>query len=203
MSDEDEVEKYKVYHEGKLVGEIEKTLDRDKDYRAGIELLKARGLHRKASKIDVMYYQARSFAEVSRTLYDTNLKKQTWDQLDVAPFAVNSCFAMEIYLKVIGELFGGKSCKTHDLLRLFSRLPDEAKSVLENSFSTFQSEKGLSDQISASTCLLAHRKVFETWRYLYEKERAPEVRIAHVVAFLTVCDRVFRSKYEQLKKGVE
>ena len=202
MSNNDD-EKFQVFFGNQSVGEIDKSDDRLSDYRAGIELIKKQGLGRDVPKVDVIYHQARSFAAVSQRLHDANSGTMPWRPLDIAPFVVNSCFAVEVYLKAIGELFCGKFQKGHDLAKLFSNMPIKVKALISDTFDVCQEEKKITKKITALACLRAHRKAFVEWRYMYEKSYAPEIQIARIVALLIACDRVFRAEYEIQKKDTK
>lgn len=191
----------KLYLNGKLVGQVLQTGDVRADAEAGIELLKSKGLYKKSSKAQVMYHQARSFAEVSKRLYQSNRHLQSWRNTDVAPFVVNTCFALEVYLKGIIELVDGGSPKGHDLLKIFEKLPEKIQNQLEAKFSGVVKEDGPVETLSIRECLKQHQNAFVDWRYLYETDFVDKVSVGNVVALAMTMDEVFLNIYKEKGAG--
>ena len=61
---------------------------------------------------------ALSFSTTAAHLHRTDLLKAPRNGLSIAPFVVNSAFAIELYLKTLHELKGTNPGKEHHLLKL-------------------------------------------------------------------------------------
>jgi hypothetical protein len=92
--------------------------------------LRKRGLYHKPTVEQAIFRQAVSFASVSSLLYDRDLATvPAKNGISAVPFVVNAAFALELYLKTLGHLFG-RAQRGHDLLGLFDALPPEGHEVL-------------------------------------------------------------------------
>jgi hypothetical protein len=93
--------------------------------------------------------------------------------MSVAPFVVNSTFALELYLKTLG-LLHDTELRGHDLLTLFDALPSRT-------WSTFRSE------------IERLRSAFLEWRYLHERKRASEIRFVEMIFIMELLDITCRA----------
>ena len=85
------------------------------------------------------------------------------------PTAVTFAFGVEVALKAIIEAQGDAPPHHHDLLKLYRKILRETQDFIER----FVSDK-IPELSDVQTLLEAHRKSFETWRYL-EDTRGPLV----------------------------
>jgi hypothetical protein len=77
-----------------------------------------------------MFAQENSFAKTANNIYSKSLRKSPYEGPAVAPFVVNACFAIEIYLKTILEA-QGKKHKTHDLSKLHRALDTGTRQTID------------------------------------------------------------------------
>jgi hypothetical protein len=115
------------------------------------------------------------------------------------PFAVNAAFAIELYLKTLGFVFGRKM-HGHDLLKLFDKLPDEAKQLLRQEVDRSPATEGIKDIDGFRVEIGRVRNVFEEWRYLHERSTAPEIRFHEFLHVLSVLHNACRT-HEQIKRS--
>ena len=176
-------ESKKIYLNGDFVGEYTPTGDNDTDIELCVRLLREKGLYPETTLQQGMFRQAVSFATTASYLYNRDLTKTPRNGLSVAPFVVNSAFALEIYLKTLGELHSAR-LRGHDLLELFDALPQEAHRALQQNFGKCKWQCGIAEMPDFRKALADMRHAFVEWRYLYEKERSSEVRFAPVIFVL-------------------
>ena len=153
----------KIYLNGKLVGEAPITGDETRDQDLAIQLLKDKGLYQETTLVQGMFRQAVSFATTASYLYKRDLTRVPRNGLSVAPFVVNSAFAIELYLKTLGQLHN-TALRGHDLLKLFDGLPADAQTALQQHFSksTWQCDiKTLVEYRSALAQLAQLRVAFD------------------------------------------
>ena len=146
-----------------------------------------------------MFYTATDFyncAEFVFNLEDSFMKGYH------TPAVVNLAFACEVYLKTLLEN-QGIEIKTHDLSKLFQKLPEECqqdilKDVSEDGFSLVD-VFGISeiDRIS---------RVFEDWRYNYEHS-VLNVDLGFLESFCKAlreccCKVVFNSTWGNVKEAM-
>ena len=117
-----------IYLNGVLVGEVPNSGNDALDQEATIQILKDKGLHQETTLVQAMFRQAVSFATTSSYLYERDLTRVPRNGLSAAPFVVNSAFAIELYLKTLGQLHGAE-LRGHDLLKLFDALPSASPIV--------------------------------------------------------------------------
>lgn len=164
------VAKKDILVNGIVVGAIEATGDMEKDAQAVQDYLKEKGLYREISTDDAMHGQANSFAGVANDLYERDLKDSPYKGSSAAPFVVNAVFSIEIYLKTIHFLYGS-NVRGHDLLDLYERLHDDAKSIVLASAEDIRPRYKLEEGIDFIDCLRSLSRAFEDWRYLYEHSK--------------------------------
>ena len=95
-------------------------------------MLREKGLYKEASPELRMFQQALSFATTAAYLHNRDLKSVPSNPLSIAPFVVNSAFAIELYLKALARCYGIQLTNEHNLLRLYDKLPSEAGALIQN-----------------------------------------------------------------------
>jgi hypothetical protein len=160
----------RVYLNGKLAGEYTPTGDDEKDRDLAVAVLREKGLWKETTREQAMFRQAVSFATTASYLYKRDLTTTPANGMGVAPFVVNSAFALELYLKAIGQLHG-RAMRGHDLLDLFDGLPPDAKNALHQNFAKSEWQCGIVELAEFRMVLEDLRSTFVHWRYLYEENR--------------------------------
>lgn len=173
------------YLDGVLVGRAESSGDDALDRERMIRLLKEKGLYKETTTIQAIFRQAISFATVSSDLYRRDLAKVPAKMLSVAPFVVNAAFAIELYIKTLGEIYA-TSLRGHDLLILFDALPAEAHSALLGHFSSARWQANISTLEDYREAIEQMRNAFVEWRYLHEKMMAGEIRFPSMIFVMEV-----------------
>ena len=92
-----------------------------------------------------------------------NSRKYGW-----IPWGVNGAFATELYLKCIHSLASGISPRGHNLKKLFYALPVARRKRLCEIYHGLCKNK-------LDTDIKSGCKVFEDWRYGYERANMPEI----------------------------
>lgn len=162
--------KKKILLNGIVVGEYEATGNVDEDIVGVRTFLKNRGLWKELSSNDAMFAQANSFAEIANSVYSKDLKHSPYKGSAVAPFVVNACFAIEIYLKTILET-QGQSSKEHNLDKLFGELDGDSTRIVEVAAQDVRPRYTLPEKSTFRSGLSELSSAFVQWRYLYEHER--------------------------------
>ena len=127
-------------------------------------------------RVESIFFQADAFNYAARKLTQPGVPSI---HLLVAQ-VVNSSFASELYLKCIILIETGKVPRGHHLRKLFHRLKDESKQVIENEWNAEHAKKSAAldeiDRRSGSPVTPRNLKValagegnaFEKWRYAHE-----------------------------------
>jgi hypothetical protein len=174
-----------IYVNGVVVGEIPATGSRDGDMAAMRQFLKDKGLHREVTKVQAMFGQALSFATTAAHLHERDLLKAPRNGLSIAPFVVNSAFAIELYLKTLHEL-GGTSIRGHELLELYDRLSDATRAVVVKHALLNATGYGVTlttaDQFRSFVAELNNS--FVDWRYCYETGKTGTVTIQPTIVVM-------------------
>ena len=160
----------KILLNGIVVGEYEPTGDVEKDIETVRAYLDERGLRKEISLNDTMFAQANSFAETANLLYSRDLFNSSYKGSTVAPFIVNACFSIEIYLKAIHEAYG-ESAKGHDLSKLYDNLNESAKITIDSAANDVRPQYTLPMEATFESCLSELNNAFVNWRYVYEHNR--------------------------------
>ncbi len=179
------IEPKKLYQNGQLVGEVPAAKSDDEQMKLAIGLLKEKGLYKPITKIQAMFWKAVSFATVSSDIYKRDLTKIPRKPMSFAPFIVNSVFAIELYLKTLGELHNS-SLRGHDLLKLFDALPEAARKAIPSHFSSAKLQCGIDTIDKYRSSLEGMRLAFIKWRYSYENENTGEVKIPQMIFVMEV-----------------
>jgi hypothetical protein len=183
----------KLYLDGKYVGEYEATGDFQRDRELAIALLREKGLYRETTPEQAIFRQAVSFATTASYLYKRDLTTVPRNGVSVAPFVVNATFALELYLKTLGQLYN-RALRGHDLLDLFDALPPEAHDSLQQSFAKAQWQCGIADLVGFRKALADLRGAFVEWRYLHESGRASsEIVFAPMIFVMEVLHEACRA----------
>ncbi|MDT4844591.1 hypothetical protein FQZ97_785570 [compost metagenome] len=166
--------------DGKPVGFVPILGDREAEIEAARQLLSSLGLERPApTRVQSMFQQALAFAQIAADCH-AKLNQTPRQGRYAAPFVVNMAFAIELYLKTLAEAHGS-SLHGHDLRKLYDGLPQEAKSALDSAAPESLKISGLQEVPSIAEVLTELRSTFVDWRYLYERENTPEVRIPQAI----------------------
>ena len=92
---------------GVPIGDRRPTGDAMRDIALIHDMMRKRGIHKEISKADGIMQHAVSFSTTARLLYDRGLAgDKPHDIFAAVTFAVNSAFAIELYFKTLGEIYG-------------------------------------------------------------------------------------------------
>jgi hypothetical protein len=182
-----------IYLNGIIVGEVLATGDRDMDIEVMRQFLKDKRLHKEVTKVQAMFRQALSFSTTAAHLHRTDLLKAPRNGLSLAPFVVNSAFAVELYLKTLHEI-GGTSIRGHELLDLYDKLSDATRNVvikhaLANG-KNFGAPVTTADQFR--TFVAEINNSFVEWRYCYETGKTGAVSIQPTIVVMKAVDAACR-----------
>ena len=183
-----------VYFNGQLVGEVPNTGDHEVDLAASEKLLRDRGLLRGVTPAQATFQQAYSFAKLSSQIYREHLTKVPRGGFAVAPFIVNSAFAIELYLKTIAQLHGS-ALRGHDLLELYDALPSSALAEIERTLSEVVTSD-IKDIIDFRAALGKMRSTFVEWRYVHEGGEVSEVHFPSLILLLQILHDTYRHRDE-------
>jgi hypothetical protein len=174
-----------IYLNGIIVGEVPATGDRERDIAVIRQFLKDKGLHREVTKVQAMFRQALSFSTTAAHLHRQDLLKAPRNGLSLAPFVVNSAFAIELYLKTLHEI-GGTSIRGHELLDLYDKLSDATRTVVIKHALANATGYGVSlttaDQFRIFITELNNS--FVEWRYCYETGNTGAVTIQPTIVVM-------------------
>ena len=136
------------------------------------------------------FYLGESFHKVAADLIENNFLKDSDEGFWFVPSIVNMSFACELYLKSLcsdgeSEIWG------HWLNDLFNELSDEVKEKIRNS-APFRGDERFESN------LIEHGKLFETWRYCFEKEENCCVDVIFLENFAMVLHEIAK---EELNHG--
>lgn len=189
----------KIYFEGKFIGEVADTGDQLADMKVATAMLKAKGVAQPLTRPQAAFRQASAFAINAQHLFNTGLiGAPPRNPMNVIPFAVNAAFAIELYLKTLGFLYG-RNMHGHDLLKLFDKLPADAKELLRREIAEAPAPtNGIKDVDGFRTEIGRARHVFEEWRYLHERNSASEIRFVEFIRVIDVLHNVCRT-HEQIR----
>lgn len=154
---------------GVVVGTIPRTGDDSADALAGKALLQSKGLWQEIPRAKIMFAHALNFARVASRIHSESIVIRK-DVHASTPFAVNSAFAVEVYLKTFMKLHGVELKRVHELDRLYAALPDPARDALEVATARHGMERPHAQVSSCQSVLSEISQSFIDWRYAYEKE---------------------------------
>lgn len=186
-------EPLKVHFDGKFIGEVPQTGDRETDLKAMSALLCERGVAAPLTRCQATFRQASAFATNASYLFSSGLTGvPPRNPMNVIPFVVNAALAVELYLKTLGCVYDLKM-HGHDLLDLFDELPAKAKERLRLEIAKAPATEGIKDLIGFRTEIERARHLFIEWRYLYERDSASEVRFVEFIHILNVLHNTCRT----------
>jgi hypothetical protein len=191
-------EPLKVHFDGKFVGEVPDTGDQQANLKAMTALLRSHAGAAPLTRPQAAFRQASAFAINAQHLFNTGLVGvPPRNPMNVIPFAVNAAFAIELYFKTLGFVYG-RNMHGHDLLKLFEKLPAEAKELLRQEIARAPATEGIKDIDGFRTEIGRVRHVFEEWRYLHERNNASEIRFVEFIRVIDVLHNVCRT-HEQIR----
>jgi hypothetical protein len=165
--------KKRLHHNGKYICDYESTGDGLKDVAIIDRLISERGLKAEPSAHRGIFQQAYSFITTAAHLYD-RLNTAPPDGSAVAPFVVNTAFALELYIKTLA-LQHGKKLHGHELVKLFKNLPSAAKQEVEKRLRQLSNTSEWRCEIDSMDDLRAViedlNTAFVDWRYSYEQPK--------------------------------
>jgi len=183
----------KLFFEGKFVGKVPDTGDLQADLKAMSELMRARGAPAPLTRPQAAFRQASAFAINAQHLFNSGLVgAPPSNPTNAIPFAVNAAFAIELYLKTLGFVHGRK-LHGHNLLSLLDELPAEAKDLLRLEIARAPATEGIKDFNGFRTEVARVRHVFKEWRYLHERDSAPEIRFLEFIHVLNILHNICRT----------
>lgn len=191
----------KVYLNGLFVGEVPAAADDETHIELAIALLKAKGLYEPTTLVQAMFRQAVSFATTASYLYKRDLTSVPRNGMSVAPFVVNSAFAIELYLKTLGQLHNTR-VKVHDLLELFDALPPSAQDALLPHFESSQFQCGITTLAEYRAALDGMRGAFVQWRYLFEEARTGFIQFPSMIFIMEVLHNTCNHHEEVRRPGL-
>jgi len=183
-----------LFVNGKYVGDYESTGDIESDGEAAIALMRAKGIYQETTPEQAIFRQAVSFATTSSYLYKSDLTTVPRNGMSVAPFVVNAAFALELYLKTVGLLYGNE-LRGHDLLELFDALPPAAHEALVSNFAKSTWPCAIADIAAFRAEIERLRHAFIQWRYLHERNRAGEIRFVEMIFVMEVLHETCRADH--------
>lgn len=181
---------------GVVIGKVDSDVMNDPD-----ELCKILNKSVKHSGVKTQYEmilgQANSFASVAADIFKGQLTKSIVSVKPeyIAPFVVNSAFAIELFLKTIHIKNKTKSythvSHEHSLKKLYCSLPGKLQQSLVHSLNTClvaEGKKAGAIDLSSKFCELAN--AFVDWRYLHEKKH---LKIKSLPDLITIMNSLYNS----------
>lgn len=184
-----------IYVNGIVVGDVEVTGDVGTDIELIRQFLQSRGIQREVTLVQAMFRQALSFCTTAAHLYERDLRRPPANGLSVAPFVVNSAFAIELYLKTLHQLEGAP-VRGHSLLQLYDGLPDDSRQNIVD----IARIHGPSYQVAVADGDVFRQFVaeldnaFTDWRYCYETGQTGTVHLQPAILVMKALDEACRSK---------
>lgn len=169
----------KLYLNGVVVGEYESTGDSEKDLHIARAVLAEKGLLNDNPPLALsIREQALSFAQTVAHLFNSTMSGPApHPRFPLVPFVVNSTFAIELYLKALSHMHGKTPKRTHELVKLYDRLPQSAIEAIEACIPGCAADRSLDETPDVRAYLQELNNAFERWRYAFEYERPGDVRI--------------------------
>ena len=175
-----------------MIGQYKSTGDDAADAENLQKMLREKGLYKEVLPELRMFQQALSFATTAAYLHNRDLKSFPRNPLSIAPFVVNSTFAIELYLKALARCYEVE-LRGHDLLSLYDSLPAEAAALIERRISTPQSRGHFFSSASQLRDALAKvANAFVEWRYLHEKESAGPIELGAQIEIGRILHETFQ-----------
>ena len=168
-------EKANLYHNGKLVGSFPFTGDDEIDAESAKQALAEKGLLNQSTELEKISRQANAFEEATQVLYKSS------PNLTV-PFIVNGAFCIELLLKAIHTSLGRNEFG-HELLDLYSRLPNSSRESVSDRFT---SEVETSKFETLDSALSSINTSFVEWRYMHEKVQTSVITPKTILEVISV-----------------
>jgi len=201
--------KRKVIINGRTIGEVEETGDVRKDLEAASKLIEAAGMGGKPPLEWTMYKHAQAFAKLANYVLGTHVWKKDGrphsdeDMRNTVPFVVNAALAIELYLKTLHALFGGKATG-HLLLKLYDGLATEAKLEIDQRMPAREKEFKLEPPGTFRGYVESLDRAFVDWRYVYELDYSGSINFAQMMCVLATAEdacRTFGNRLSQSRKA--
>jgi hypothetical protein len=173
----------KVYLDGKLVGEVRAGANREEDMALARALIEQRGLKREVSLYEATFQQAVAFGRAAARIHESDLLHVPRRLGSVPAFIANSAFAIELYLKALGEKHGTPLGRGHKLRKLYEALPPAAHGAIDRAFPTALAERAV-EHFSILATLHALNDAFVNWRYSYEHTRLEAPALEHIIVVI-------------------
>lgn len=156
---------------GQAVGWFDATGDSQQDLELARAKLKELGQEQPVlPRWMLIRQQAIDFREACGLIMNYDLKVRSRDRRPLSiPYVVNSAFCLELYLKAL-SLRHGNEQRGHDLLKLYDRLPQAAKTAIIRSIPDAQQETGYADPIDVRDLISLIKDNFEQWRYIHDHD---------------------------------
>lgn len=133
----------------------------------------------------ILLRTADGYLSAGKALFDTRKNAVMFFAEYISPFAANTAFACELYLKYIyAKENNNVTIKTHKLLDVFEKISPERKEAIKNDYQKWAS------LLSFDDCVQTHNQTFEEFRYMYEKSQIsvePQSLYNLAVALHNVC----------------
>ncbi len=149
------------------------------------------------TQYEMILGQANSFASVAADIYHSQLTKNIVSVKPeyIAPFIVNSVFAIELFLKTIHIQNDTKSyaqvSNEHSLKKLYFSLPGKLQQSLIHSLNAcLVAEKKEVDTIDLPARFRELANAFVDWRYLHEKKH---LKIKSLPDLITIMSSLYNS----------
>lgn len=178
---------------GVLVGHFDATGDSRLDAEAMRTYLRKRGLWKEVPRGDVMFGAALGFANTAAMVYHRDLEHPPHRAISVAPFAVNSAFAIELYLKALTHRHGGKVSRVHGLSALFKGLPTAALEAVAMVTPRCAIACVFTGPRDLGPHLARLNNAFVEWRYFFETDSGSSYETDTAIFVMKVLDEAFRN----------
>ena len=143
------------------------------------------------NKLLKLRYQSGSFLTAYINL--SILNSQTSDLTFTIPMIVNGAFSAELTLKALLTKEGIQYSKDHNLLYLFSLLPDDiALQIVNDTMSRTPAFRDINNWLDNLICI---SDAFEEWRYAYEANHSLVLDTNFLQAFVQACNQVLSNRF--------
>lgn len=138
-----------------------------------------------------IHKRAKDFARVAFELHARISAHRQQAAYCLAPFAVTSALAIELYLKALASRHRNE-LRGHGLADLFDKLPLAAVEAISRHTTELISKYQLGEPREMRECLVKLNDSFVHWRYSYEFDSTPIFFLPmHALYCLEVMDRAF------------
>ena len=169
---------------GKVVGQYISTGDTELDLPIARARLQELGYEQRELPLWMhIRQQAIYFQDTCTLLWNTELARPPPRRpFALIPYAVNTAFCVELYLKALA-LKHGRKLRGHELLELYNELPPEALADIEASIPDALKDVPLSGEPVVPEFISMMNNVFVHWRYAYEHQELAQLRM-DVLSFM-------------------